>query len=130
LPLTLERPSTRTSSVAKRLDAVAVEIAIVALLRLGVTALRARILRGKVPDRDGAIAVIITIMLLDVRPPQGSDLASLHSVVPTLATDHHHMLRAARGIDGRAMWANLGLLMNAIAYTLLPATSAIVASAG
>jgi len=112
---------------------------------------------------DGVIAVIITIMVLDLRPPPGRDLGSLRAVVPTLAAyilsfifvgiywnNHHHLLRAARGIDGRAMWANLhflfwlslspfttawlganlgaavptavygfGLLMDAIAYTLL-----------
>lgn len=112
---------------------------------------------------DGVIAVIITIMVLELKPPHGTDLHSLQSIVPTLAAyvlsfvfvgiywnNHHHMLRASSGIDGRAMWANLhllfwlslapfttswlgenptaavptalygfGLLMDAIAYTLL-----------
>jgi uncharacterized membrane protein len=80
------------------------------------------------PDRleafsDGVIAVIITIMVLDLRPPHGADLNSLSAVLPTFVAyvisfifvgiywnNHHHMLRASRGIDGRAMWANLHLL--------------------
>lgn len=72
---------------------------------------------------DGVIAVIITIMVLELRPPEGTELRSLLPVLPTVATyavsfvfigiywnNHHHMLRASRGIDGRAMWANLNLL--------------------
>ncbi len=72
---------------------------------------------------DGVIAVIITIMVLDLRPPHGTDLRSLHELIPTFAAyvlsfvfvgiywnNHHHMLRAAGRIDGRAMWANLHLL--------------------
>lgn len=72
---------------------------------------------------DGVIAVIITIMVLELRPPAGSGLTALHAVLPTFAAyvlsfiflgiywnNHHHMLRAARAIDGRAMWANLHLL--------------------
>jgi uncharacterized membrane protein len=72
---------------------------------------------------DGVFAVIITIMVLQLQPPQGTNLHSLVAVLPSLATyavsfvfvaiywnNHHHMLRASRGIDGRAMWANLNLL--------------------
>jgi uncharacterized membrane protein len=72
---------------------------------------------------DGVLAVIITIMVLELRPPEGVDLRSLVPVLPAVATyalsfvfigiywnNHHHMLRASRGIDGRAMWANLHLL--------------------
>jgi uncharacterized membrane protein len=72
---------------------------------------------------DGVLAVIITIMVLELRPPEGTTLGSLFPVLPTVATyalsfvfigiywnNHHHMLRASRGIDGRAMWANLHLL--------------------
>ncbi len=72
---------------------------------------------------DGVLAVIITIMVLDLRPPSGTDFASLHTLLPTVAAyamsfvfigiywnNHHHMIRAAGGIDGRAMWANLHLL--------------------
>ena len=72
---------------------------------------------------DGVLAVIITIMVLELKPPEGTQLRSLVTVLPTIATyalsfvfigiywnNHHHMLRASRGIDGRAMWANLHLL--------------------
>ena len=72
---------------------------------------------------DGVIAVIITIMVLELKPPHGTDLASLRSILPTLAVyalsfifvgiywnNHHHMLRATIGVDGRSMWANLHLL--------------------
>jgi uncharacterized membrane protein len=72
---------------------------------------------------DGVIAVIITIMVLELKPPHGIDLASLRTIVPTLAAyvmsfifvgiywnNHHHLLRASNGIDGRVMWANLHLL--------------------
>lgn len=72
---------------------------------------------------DGVIAVIITIMVLELRVPHGSDLTALASVAPTFVAyvisfvnvgiywnNHHHLLRAAAGIDGRVMWANLTLL--------------------
>jgi uncharacterized membrane protein len=72
---------------------------------------------------DGVLAVIITIMVLELRPPQGTELRSLVPALPAIATyalsfifigiywnNHHHMLRASRGIDGGAMWANLHLL--------------------
>lgn len=72
---------------------------------------------------DGVLAVIITIMVLELRPPEGTQLRSLLPVLPTVAAyalsfvfigiywnNHHHMLRASRGVDGRAMWANLNLL--------------------
>lgn len=72
---------------------------------------------------DGVIAVIITIMVLELKPPHGTDLTSLREIAPTFAAyvlsfvfvgiywnNHHHMLRAAKNIDGRAMWANLHLL--------------------
>jgi uncharacterized membrane protein len=72
---------------------------------------------------DGVFAVIITIMVLELRPPAGTDLRSLLETLPAIATyalsfvfigiywnNHHHMLRASRGVDGRAMWANLNLL--------------------
>ena len=83
---------------------------------------------------DGVIAVIITIMVLELRPPDGTDLRSLHALIPTLSAyvlsfafigiywnNHHHMLRASDGIDGRAMWANLHLLFW---LSLVPFTTA------
>jgi uncharacterized membrane protein len=72
---------------------------------------------------DGVIAVIITIMVLELKPPHGTELAALEPLVPTLLTyvvsfvyvgiywnNHHHMLHAAAHIDGRVLWANLHLL--------------------
>jgi uncharacterized membrane protein len=72
---------------------------------------------------DGVLAVIITIMVLELRPPEGTELRAVLPALPNIATyalsfvlvgiywnNHHHMLRASRGVDGRAMWANLHLL--------------------
>src|SRR2546430_10719796 len=72
---------------------------------------------------DGVIAVIITIMVLELKAPHGTDLAALVPLAPALFTyvlsfvfvgiywnNHHHMLHAAQHIDGRVLWANLHLL--------------------
>src|SRR5690348_7932369 len=74
---------------------------------------------------DGVLAVIITIMVLELRPPEGVDFDALsHSqLVPGLLiyvlsfafignywNNHHHLLRATRRISGGVMWANLHLL--------------------
>ena len=72
---------------------------------------------------DGVIAILITIMVLDLRSPGGSDLSAVVVVLPTLATyllsfvflgiywnNHHHLLYAASRINGAVLWANLDLL--------------------
>ena len=72
---------------------------------------------------DGVIAVIITIMVLELRPPHGSDLRALTPVIPTFLVyllsfinvgiywnNHHHMFATVKRIDGRVMWSNLHLL--------------------
>jgi uncharacterized membrane protein len=72
---------------------------------------------------DGVLAVIITIMVLEMKAPQGADFAALSAVLPVFLTyvlsfvyigiywnNHHHMLHAVERIDGRSMWANLHLL--------------------
>ena len=72
---------------------------------------------------DGVIAILITIMVLELRAPQGATLAALRPVVPTLLfyllsfvylgiywNNHHHLLQGARRITGGMMWANLHLL--------------------
>ena len=72
---------------------------------------------------DGIIAVVITIMVLELNVPHGTDLAALQPLIPVLFSyvlsfvligiywnNHHHMLHAVERIDGRAMWANLHLL--------------------
>ncbi len=72
---------------------------------------------------DGVIAVIITIMVLELKAPHGANFAALTPLVPALLTyavsfvfigiywnNHHHMLHAAAHIDGGVLWANLHLL--------------------
>jgi uncharacterized membrane protein len=72
---------------------------------------------------DGVIAIIITIMVLELRPPDSPTLESLGPLVPTFLSyllsfallgtywnNHHHLLQAARVIDARVLWANLHLL--------------------
>ncbi|MGH8283980.1 MAG: TMEM175 family protein [Gammaproteobacteria bacterium] len=72
---------------------------------------------------DGVLAVIITIMVLEMRVPQGTGIAALAPVLPVFLVyvlsfvnigiywnNHHHMLHAVERINGQAMWANLHLL--------------------
>lgn len=72
---------------------------------------------------DGVIAIIITIMVLELKVPAGTDWASLQPLVPVLLSyvlsfiyvgiywnNHHHLLHAARGVNGRVLWANLHVL--------------------
>ena len=72
---------------------------------------------------DGVVAIIITIMVLEIRVPHGADLASLQADVPVLLAyvlsyvnvgifwnNHHHMLHLTERVDGKVLWANLGLL--------------------
>ena len=72
---------------------------------------------------DGVIAVIITIMVLDLKVPHGESLAALTPVVPVFLVyvlsfvnvgiywnNHHHMLHACERVTGPILWANLHLL--------------------
>ena len=72
---------------------------------------------------DGVIAIIITIMVLELRTPHGVDLAALAPLWPKFVSyavsfaflgiywnNHHHMLQATRHVDGRILWANMHLL--------------------
>jgi len=72
---------------------------------------------------DGVIAIIITIMVLELPTPQGTDLAAVKPILPLLGayllafinvgiywSNHHHMLQAATKVDGRVLWANNALL--------------------
>jgi len=72
---------------------------------------------------DGVIAIIITIMVLELKVPHGNDFAALQSSIPVLLAyvlsfvnvgifwaNHHHMLHATDRIDGKVLWANLFLL--------------------
>ena len=72
---------------------------------------------------DGVIAILITIMVLELKVPRGADWAALHSVIPLFLSyllsfvflgiywnNHHHLLQAIKQVDGRVLWANLHLL--------------------
>src|SRR5882724_6567135 len=72
---------------------------------------------------DGVIAILITIMVLELKVPHGTDWASLRPLLPVFLTyvlsfinlgiywnNHHHMLQAADHINGRILWANMHLL--------------------
>ena len=72
---------------------------------------------------DGVLAVIITIMVLELKVPHGSELAVLKPLLPVFLTyllsfiylgiywnNHHHLLKAAHKVTGGIMWANLHLL--------------------
>ncbi|THD55369.1 TMEM175 family protein [Phenylobacterium sp.] len=72
---------------------------------------------------DGVVAIIITIMVLELKLPQGSALADLMPILPRLLiyllsfvyvgifwNNHHHMLHLARSVNGAILWANLHLL--------------------
>ena len=72
---------------------------------------------------DGVLAIIITIMVLEMKVPHGTTLASLKPLLPVFISyilsfiyvgiywnNHHHMLHAARHINGKTLWANTHLL--------------------
>jgi len=83
---------------------------------------------------DGVIAILITIMVLNLRPPAGSSLSSLHEMVPNLLVyvlsfiylgiywvNHHHLMQVVERINGAVLWANMGLLF---ALSLVPIATA------
>jgi len=72
---------------------------------------------------DGVIAILITIMVLQLTPPHGHDLAALRPLVPVFLgyvlsflylgiywTNHHHLFQVVEQVDGRVLWANIHLL--------------------
>jgi uncharacterized membrane protein len=72
---------------------------------------------------DGVMAVIITIMVLELKVPHGADLSALQPLVPVFFTyvlsyvflgiywsNHHHLLHATERVTGGVLWANLHLL--------------------
>jgi uncharacterized membrane protein len=85
---------------------------------------------------DGVLAIVITIMVLELKVPHGGDLHALRPMVPLFLSyvlsfvyvgiywnNHHHLLQATHEIDGRVMWANLALLF---CLSLVPAVTAWV----
>jgi uncharacterized membrane protein len=72
---------------------------------------------------DGVIAIIITIMVLELKVPHGADWASLFALLPVFLSyvlsfiyiaiywnNHHHMMHASETVDGTILWANMHLL--------------------
>jgi len=72
---------------------------------------------------DGVIAILITIMVLELKLPHGSDLEALRSMLPVFLTyvlsfvflgiywnNHHHLLHGTERVNGKILWANLHLL--------------------
>jgi uncharacterized membrane protein len=72
---------------------------------------------------DGVLAIIITIMVLEMKAPHGSDFATLKPLIPVFLSyvlsflyvaiywnNHHHLIKAARHVTGSILWANLHLL--------------------
>ena len=83
---------------------------------------------------DGVLAVIITIMVLEMKSPHGPTLAALRALIPVLLSyllsfvyigiywnNHHHLLHATQHINGATLWANLHLLFW---LSLIPFTTA------
>ena len=83
---------------------------------------------------DGVIAIIITIMVLELKVPHGSDLQALRPLLPVFLSyvlsfvfvaiywnNHHHLLHAAQGINAKILWANMHLLFW---LSLVPFTTA------
>jgi len=83
---------------------------------------------------DGVVAILITIMVLELRTPQGPSWSDLRDSVPVLLAyllsfvylgiywnNHHHMLHATRHVNGAILWANLHLLFW---LSLVPAPTA------
>jgi uncharacterized membrane protein len=72
---------------------------------------------------DGVIAIIITIMVLEIRAPLGASIAALKPLIPVFIcyvlsfayigiywNNHHHLLHAVEHVNGHILWANLHLL--------------------
>jgi len=85
---------------------------------------------------DGVLAIVITIMVLELKVPHGGDLHALRPMVPLFLSyvlsfvyvgiywnNHHHLFHATKEIGGGVMWANLVLLFS---LSLIPVATAWV----
>lgn len=72
---------------------------------------------------DGVLAIIITIMVLELKVPHATEFSALLPIIPVFLSyvlsfvflgiywnNHHHLLQAIKHVDGRVLWANLHLL--------------------
>lgn len=86
---------------------------------------------------DGVLAVVITIMVLDLKAPESTDLSALVKLLPTFLSyvlsfvyvaiywnNHHHLLAACERVNGAVLWANMHLLFW---LSLIPFTTAWLA---
>src|SRR5690348_14869051 len=89
---------------------------------------------------DGVIAILITIMVLDLHVPKSADLAGLRPMLPVFLSyvlsfvflgiywnNHHHMLHMADRVNGKILWANLHLLFW---LSLVPFVTAWIGATG
>jgi uncharacterized membrane protein len=89
---------------------------------------------------DGVIAIIITIMVLELRPPHEATWAALLELAPKFLSyvlsfiyigiywnNHHHFWHAAKSVNGGILWANMGLLF---CLSLVPFTTAWLGDSG
>jgi uncharacterized membrane protein len=101
--------------------------------------------RGVLPERlitftDGVVAILITILVLELRPPQGHHLGDIFDekgrilayvlsfvFVAIYWVNHHHLLQVVHRIDGRVLWANIHLLFW---LSLTPVATAWLGQAG
>ena len=83
---------------------------------------------------DGVLAIIITIMVLELKPPHGDDLNTLQPLIPVFISyilsfiyigiywnNHHHMMHTVQIVNGKVLWANIHLLFW---LSLVPFTTA------
>ena len=83
---------------------------------------------------DGVIAIIITIMVLELKVPEEADFAGLEPLIPKFMSyilsfiyvgiywnNHHHLFHVIERVNGKILWANMGLLF---AMSLIPLTTA------
>ena len=82
---------------------------------------------------DGVIAIIITIMILEIKVPSGADVTTLKPLIPKILSyilsfiyvgiywnNHHHLFYPVKEVNGKILWANLHLLFW---LSLIPAAS-------